>query len=45
MKMYDFQIKFHLHFSLRSHKQNFIIGSDNDMAPTKRQAIIWTNDG
>ena len=22
-----------------------IIGSDNGLAPTKRQAIIWTNDG
>ena len=21
------------------------IGSDNGLAPTKRQAIIWTNDG
>ena len=21
------------------------IGSDNDMAPARRQAIIWTNDG
>ena len=21
------------------------IGSDNDLAPTRRQAIIWTNDG
>ena len=22
-----------------------IIGLDNDLAPTRRQAIIWTNDG
>ena len=22
-----------------------IIGSDNGLAPTRRQAIIWTNDG
>ena len=24
--------------------QNSNIGSDNGLAPTKRQAIIWTND-
>ena len=22
-----------------------IIGSDNGLAPTRRQAIVWTNDG
>ena len=26
-------------------RQNFNIGSDNDLAPTRRQAIILTNDG
>ena len=25
--------------------QYSIIGSDNGLAPTRRQAIIWTNDG
>ena len=24
---------------------NNIIGSDNGLAPSRRQAIIWTNDG
>ena len=28
-----------------SNKQYSSIGSDNGLAPTKRQAIIWTNDG
>ena len=28
-----------------SNQQYSIIGSDNGMAPTRRQAIIWTNDG
>ena len=26
-------------------KKKFSIGSDNDLAPIWRQAIIWTNDG
>ena len=25
-------------------QQYSITGSDNDLAPTRRQAIIWTND-
>ena len=25
--------------------QHSIIGSDNGLAPSRRQAIIWTNDG
>ena len=28
-----------------SDKQYSIIGSDNSLAPTRREAIIWTNDG
>ena len=34
---------------IETERQNYfsvtIIGSDNDFAPTKRQAIIWTNTG
>ena len=36
MKMFEFRLKFH--WSL------FSIGSDNGLAPNRRQAIIWTND-
>ena len=32
-------------YSSVSDWQNVIIGSDNDLAPNMRQAIIWTNDG
>ena len=28
-----------------SNKQNPSIGLDNGLAPTRRQAIIWNNDG
>ena len=31
-------------YSSVSDWQNVIIGSDNDLAPNMRQAIIWTND-
>ena len=31
--------------STGSNEQYSSIGSDNGLAPTKRQAIIWTNDG
>ena len=30
---------------LGSSKQYSSIGSDNGLVPTRRQAIIWTNDG
>ena len=30
---------------LRAYKQYSSIGSDNGLAPTRRQIIIWTNDG
>ena len=36
MKMYEFRLRFHW---------NVFIGSDNGLAPTRRQAIIWANDG
>ena len=28
-----------------NNKRYFSIGSDNGLAPTRQQAIIWTNDG
>ena len=31
--------------SFGSNLQYVIIGSDNGLAPNRRQAIIWTNDG
>ena len=32
-------------FNEGSNQQYSIIGSDNGLAPTRRQAIIWANDG
>ena len=46
MKMYSFRLIFH--WSLFPRVQLTIsssIGSDNGLAPARRQAIIWTNDG
>ena len=31
--------------SQRSNKQYYSIGSDTALAPARRQAIVWTNDG
>ena len=45
MKMYEFRLRFHWSLFLRSKKQYSSIGSDNGLVPTRRQAIIWTNDG
>ena len=42
MEMYEFllySLKFVPKVQINS------IGSDNGLAPTRRQAIIWTNDG
>ena len=41
MKTIDIKLKF---YSQVSNKQYSSIGSDNGLAPTRRQAIIWTND-
>ena len=30
---------------LGSNQQYLIIGSDNGLAPARRQAIVWTNNG
>ena len=47
MKMHEFRLIFHwslfLRFELTILVQ--IIGSDNGLAPARRQAIVWTNDG
>ena len=46
MKMYEFSIKISLKFVPKVPINNIPgICSDNGLAPTRRQAIIWTNDG
>ena len=42
MKMYEFRLKFH--WSLFN-EQYSSINSDNGLEPSRRQAIIWSNDG
>ena len=44
MKMYEFRL-FIEFCSQGSNYQYSSIGSDNGLAPARRQAIIWTNDG
>ena len=44
MKMHEFQLKFHWSLFLEVKLTIFSTGSDNGLAPTRRQAIIWTND-
>ena len=41
MKMLEFRFKCHCSLNW----QHSSIGSDNGLAPARRQAIIWTNDG
>ena len=43
--MHEFPWKFHSGLSLGSNVQYTSIGLDNGLAPARRQAIIWTNDG
>ena len=45
MEMLLFLFKFHWSLFLRVQLTISIIGSENGLAPTRRQAIIWTNDG
>ena len=45
MKIYEFRLRFHWVCSWGSNQQYSNIGSDNGLAPTRRQAIVWTNDG
>ena len=45
MKMQEFVLKIALKFVRRGSNQQYSsIGSDNGLAPARRQAIIWTND-
>ena len=44
MKMNEFRLGFHWSLFLRF-EQYSIIGSDNGLAATRRQVIIWTNGG
>ena len=44
MQMYEFRLIFHWSLFLRENWQYSIIGWDNSLASTRRQAIIWTND-
>ena len=44
LKMCEFWLKFHWSLFLNVNQKYSNIGSDNDLAPTRRQAIIWTND-
>ena len=41
--IFEFKIKFHWNMFLESNWQYVGIGSDNGLAPSRRQAIIWTN--
>ena len=43
-KCFDFDLNFTEVYSQESNQQYSSIGSDNGMAPTRRQAIIGTND-
>ena len=43
MKTFEFQINFTEICSLGSNWQYGSIGSDDDLAPNRQQAIIWTN--
>ena len=45
MKMYEFRLRFHEVYSQGSNWQYSSIGSGNGLAPSRRQAIIWTDDG
>ena len=45
MKMYEFRLKFHWSLFLGVQLTISIIGLENGLAPTRRQAIIWSNDG
>ena len=45
MQMHEFRFKFHWSLFLIVQLKYFIIGLDNGLAPPRRQAIVWTNDG
>ena len=43
--MLEFLLEFHWNLFLRVQLKYYSIDSDNGLAPTRWQAIIWTNDG
>ena len=45
MKMLEFRLNFHWSLFPGASWQYSSIGSDNGLAPNRRQAIIWANDG
>ena len=45
MKMFEYRLKIHWSLFLRVKLRIFGIGSDNGLAPSRRQAIVWTNEG
>ena len=45
MKIYELHIRFHKHLFIMFELTLFEHLSDNVLAPTKWQAIIWTNEG
>ena len=47
MKMFIITIKISSKFVAKGPINNILvlIGSDNGLAPSRRQVIIWTNDG
>ena len=47
MKVYEFRLQFNWSMLLggEAEKQFASIGSDNGLAPPRRQAIIWTSYG
>ena len=44
-KIYEFQLNFTEVGSYGSNQHYSSIGSGNGLAPSRRQVIIWTNDG
>ena len=45
MKIYEVRLRFHWSFFLGAQSPYSSIGSYNGLTPTRRQAIIWINDG
>ena len=45
LKMLELRLKFHWSLFLRVNQQYFSIGSGNGLAPTRQQAINWSNGG
>ena len=45
IEIYEYRLKFHWGLFLRVQFTISHVDSDNGLAPTRRQAIIWINDG